>query len=153
MAIYHVADTADTLDDYLRGKPEVHIEAASAWEKQEGGGMNSTNAIDAGMKARPNAAELAEMGPAFQKRYAEYFAEKEDKPVMFGGVVSTFLGDHAAVPAGKYMMMGAYLTYPASIGKGVQIKDGSNPFVHPDFDAGFLNDEADMAPQVWMHKK
>lgn len=186
MAIYHVADEADTLDDYLRGYarplmlirvrtnkisllffsvPEVHIKAGAEW--QTGQGHIATNAIDAGMKARPTPAELATMGPAFQQRYADYFENAPDKPVMFGGVVSTFLGDHAcvssdpvndwltsvrsAVPAGKYAMMGAYLTYPMSSGH-VHIRDAS-PFSAPDFDAGYLNHEADMAPQVWMFKK
>lgn len=60
--------------------------------------MNSTNAIDAGMKLRPTEAEVAEMGPAFQKVWEDFFlpVEHHDKPVMFGGVVSTFLGDHSA---------------------------------------------------------
>lgn len=73
--------------------------------------MVATNAIDAGMKARPNEAELATMGPAFQKVWKEYFADAKDKPVMFGGMIASFLGDHSAVPAGKYMMAGSYLCY------------------------------------------
>ena len=67
MALYQVSDEADTLDDFLRGKPEVHVQAAADWTANKGGGMNSTNAIDAGMKLRPTEAEVAEMGEDFQK--------------------------------------------------------------------------------------
>ena len=36
MALYHVAEDSDTLDDYLRGIPAVHVQAAADWEKNEG---------------------------------------------------------------------------------------------------------------------
>ena len=34
------------------------------------------------------------MGPDFQKEWKEYYADAPDKPVMFGGVISAFLGSY-----------------------------------------------------------
>ncbi|KAM0750414.1 alcohol oxidase [Meredithblackwellia eburnea MCA 4105] len=150
LATYRVADDEDTLDDYLRGVPEVHAKVGESWSK-EGKGIVASNVIDAGMKARPNEQELAEMGPDFQKVWKEYFENAPDKPVMFGGVVSSFLGDHSLLPPGRYMMLGGYLMYPLSNGS-IYIKS-ANPFDAPDFDAAFLSHPADMDPQVWMYKK
>ncbi|KAI5475229.1 hypothetical protein MNV49_001709 [Pseudohyphozyma bogoriensis] len=127
LATYCVDPEEDTLDDYLRGNP------------------------DAGMKARPTEKEVAEMGSDFQKVWEEDFKNAPDRPVMFGGVVSTFLGDHSLLPLGKYIMMGAYLMYPYSRGSiHITSKD---PFSAPDFDPGFLSHPADMEPQVWMYKR
>ncbi|KAK4699218.1 alcohol oxidase, partial [Phenoliferia sp. Uapishka_3] len=149
LATYKVDDDEDTLDDYLRGVPEVHMKVGPMWAKN-GQGLVATNAIDAGMKCRPTEAEVVKMGPEFQKVWKDYFVNKTDKPVMFGGAVSSFLGDHSLLPPGKYMMMGSYLMYPKSTGS-VHI-NSKDPFVAPDFDAGYLSDYADMAPQVWMYK-
>lgn len=85
LAAYQVDDEEDTLDDYLRGIPEVHAKVGEQWAK-EGKGIVASNFIDAGMKWRPTEAELVEMGsPAFQKLWEECFENAPDKPMMFGG--------------------------------------------------------------------
>lgn len=42
-----------------------------------------SSGLDAGIKLRPNEEDLKELGPEFQQRWKEYFADKPDKPVIF----------------------------------------------------------------------
>lgn len=46
------------------------------------------SALDAGVKIRPTVEELAAIGPEFSNRWAEYFADAPDKPVMWLGSVA-----------------------------------------------------------------
>lgn len=39
--------------------------------------------LDAGIKLRPSEEDLKELGPEFEQRWKEYFADKPDKPIMF----------------------------------------------------------------------
>lgn len=43
------------------------------------------SALDAGIKMRPNAKDLEEIGPIFGKRWQGYFANAPDKPVVWLG--------------------------------------------------------------------
>ena len=45
----------------------------------------SFSGMDAGIKLRPNAEELEEIGPEFENRWKTYFANAPDKPVMLSG--------------------------------------------------------------------
>lgn len=47
--------------------------------------------MDAGIKMRPNAEDLKELGPAFEPRWHEYFANSPDKPVIWVGPVSAYV--------------------------------------------------------------
>jgi alcohol oxidase len=49
----------------------------------------SDSATDAGIKLRPNAEELEELGPAFETRWKTYFANAPDKPVVIAGPLAT----------------------------------------------------------------
>lgn len=60
-----------------------------------------------------------------QKVWKEYFQDAPDKPLMFGGVISSFLGDHSLVPAGKYMMVRPFLSLSCSSLTLASIADGS----------------------------
>ena len=55
--------------------------------------MLASNWIDGGAKLRPDEAELKKWGPGFQRTWEKYFAKQVNRPVMFVGVVSSFLGD------------------------------------------------------------
>lgn len=44
-----------------------------------------TSAVDAGIKIRPDEEDLKEIGPEFEKRWKEHFANAPDKPVMWFG--------------------------------------------------------------------
>lgn len=50
------------------------------------------SALDAGVKIRPTEEELKEIGPDFTARWNEYFVNAPDKPVMWMGPVSMFVG-------------------------------------------------------------
>jgi alcohol oxidase len=150
LSIYRVSQESHTLDDFLRGDPEVRRELFQEWELSPERSRLASNAIDAGFKIRPTEAELKEMGPEFNALWDRYFKDKPDKPVMFGSIVAGAYADHALLPPGKYMTMFQYLEYPASRGK-IHI-NSPDPYVDPTFDSGFMNDKADFAPIRWSYK-
>lgn len=80
---------------------------------------------------------------SFRKGWNDYFKEKPDKPVMHYSVVAGFFGDHMLMPPGNYFTMFHFLEYPFS--RGTTHITSANPYDTPDFDAGFMNDERDMA--------
>ncbi|KAL0948465.1 hypothetical protein HGRIS_011038 [Hohenbuehelia grisea] len=151
LSLYRVSNESNTLDDFLRGDPEVQKELFAEWETSPEKARLSSNAIDAGFKIRPTEEELKEMGPEFNELWDKYFKDKPDKPVMFGSIVSGAYADHSLLPPGKYMTMFQYLEYPASRGK-IHI-NSSNPYTAPNFDSGFMNNKADFAPIRWSYKK
>jgi alcohol oxidase len=55
------------------------------------------------------------------------------------------------MPAGKFFTMFHFLEYPFSRGETHIVSP--DPYEAPDFDAGFMNDERDMAPMVWGYIK
>jgi alcohol oxidase len=61
-----------------------------------------------------------------------------------------FFGDHSQVPPGEYITIGTFLKYPFS--RGFVHITSKDPYAAPDFDAGFLTHEADLAPSVWGYK-
>lgn len=46
------------------------------------------SALDAGVKLRPTDEERKAIGPAFDKKWQEYYVNAPDKPVMWFGPVS-----------------------------------------------------------------
>ncbi|KAJ7096509.1 GMC oxidoreductase-domain-containing protein [Mycena belliarum] len=114
--------------------------------------------IDAGIKLRPTAEDLKELGPAFEARWKTYFEHAPDRPVIWIGPVSAYLGDPTGVPARKYYSVGYYTQYPVSRGS-VHISSADNANAAPDFDSGFLSDPinlnsaADLATLKWGYKK
>ncbi|TFK98122.1 GMC oxidoreductase-domain-containing protein [Pterulicium gracile] len=150
LSLFRVSNESETLDDFLRGVPEIQREIFQEWEVSPEKARLSSNAIDAGFKIRPNEVELKEMGPEFNALWDTYFKDKPDKPVMFGSIVSAAYADHTLLPPGKYMTMFQYLEYPASRGK-IHITSPS-PYAKPSFDSGFMNNKADYAPIRWSYK-
>ena len=55
------------------------------------------------------------------------------------------------MPPGKFFTMFHFLEYPFS--RGETHINSPDPYEAPDFDAGFMNDERDMAPMVWGYIK
>lgn len=53
------------------------------------------------------------------------------------------------MPQGKFFSMFHFLEYPFSRGSTHIVS--ASPYEAPDFDAGFVNDERDMAPIVAMY--
>lgn len=55
------------------------------------------------------------------------------------------------MPPGNFFTMFHFLEYPFS--RGETFIKSADPYEAPDFDAGFMNDERDMAPMVWGYIK
>ncbi|KIM84345.1 alcohol oxidase [Piloderma croceum F 1598] len=148
---YLADDEAETLDALFRGEKEEIDKCVTAWA-QEGSGLMAHNGLDAGVKLRPTAQELEELGTQFKQQWTEYFANAPDKPVIWIGPVSAYLGDPSVATARKYYSVGYYTQYPASRGS-VHIKSGGDLHAPPDFNPGFLRSEADVATLRWGYKK
>ncbi|KZT03299.1 GMC oxidoreductase [Laetiporus sulphureus 93-53] len=147
---YIVDSRAETLDGIVRNDPD-EIKKWSAQWLEDGTGLMASNAIDAGAKLRPSVRELETIGPEFRQRWEEHYANAPDKPLLWFGVISMFVGDPSTVPVGKYMSMSYFLEYPASIGY-VHITSGEDVAASPDFDPRYLSRREDLVALRWGYK-
>lgn len=151
---YRAKPGVESFDDFARGVPEVQNKVFQQWEIN-GTGPLATNGIDAGVKIRPTEKELQEMEswptPHFKSGWDSYFKNKPDKPAMHYSVIAGWFGDHMLMPPGNFFTMFHFLEYPFS--RGFTHIVSPDPYEAPDFDAGFMNDERDMAPLVWGYIK
>ncbi|KAJ7476061.1 GMC oxidoreductase-domain-containing protein [Mycena latifolia] len=145
---YHAKSDELTMDDIWHGKAEDVKPYEDRWLR-EGKGMMAHNGIDAGIKIRPNAKDLETLGPAFSKRWQEFFANQPDKPVMWIGPIAGYTGGNSAA-AGKFFTMTYYTEYPSSLGRThIQSKD---PYTTLDVEPGFLDKPDDVAVLRWTYK-
>ncbi|CAE6457691.1 unnamed protein product [Rhizoctonia solani] len=151
MIPYHVADDTETIDPILAQDPES-LEVARAQYVQGKGGL-ATNWIDAGSKLRPTAKELEEIGPAFAPIWKNYFEPRPDKPVMLQALVEGWLGPRDILPykGARMILMGNYTGYPIS--RGHVYITSTDPYAAPDFDTGYLEEQADVDVQIWAYKQ
>jgi len=153
-SVYRAKPETESFDDFARGVPEVQKAVFDEWNLK-GTGPLATNGIEAGVKVRPTEEELKEMDswptPHFRSGWDSYFKNKPDKPVMHYSVIAGWFGDHMLMPPGKFFTMFHFLEYPFSRGETHIVSP--DPYAAPDFDAGFMNDERDMAPMVWGYIK
>ncbi|KAG9097999.1 hypothetical protein FRC06_006932 [Ceratobasidium sp. 370] len=150
IATFHVADDTETMDcivDKTPGFMERYLP-----EFAEGRGFLTTNANDAGSKLRPTPEELKEMGPAFQEVWKRHYERALDKPALIQRVFNGYLGPRSTVPDGKrFMMIGNIQGYPVS--RGHVYITSPDPYAPPDFETGFLNEQADVDVLVWAYKQ
>ncbi|KAF8627066.1 hypothetical protein AX17_006405 [Amanita inopinata Kibby_2008] len=146
---YSVSDEADTLDSIVRGDGASLQPFINEWQNS-GKGLLAHNGIDAGIKMRPRSEDLEEIGPDFQKRWQDYFANAPDKPVMWMGLLAAYGG--LAPAHEKYVTMGYYTEYPVSLGR-VHITSGDDAYGPLDFHPGYLDDPADLGVLRWGYKK
>ncbi|KAK0716059.1 GMC oxidoreductase-domain-containing protein [Lasiosphaeris hirsuta] len=153
-APYRVKPGTETFDDFARGDAEVQKRVFDLWERK-GTGALATNGIDAGVKIRPTEKELKEFEswptPSFQSAWESYFKNKPDKPVMHYSIIAGWFGDHTLMGPGGYMTVFSFLEYPFS--RGSTHITSASPYAVPNFDAGFMSDDRDMAPLVWSYIK
>ncbi|THU99672.1 alcohol oxidase [Dendrothele bispora CBS 962.96] len=147
---YQASEDAETLDALFRGEPAEVEKWLEMWPK--GKGLMAHNGLDAGIKMRPTEEDLKELGPDFEHRWKTYFENAPDKPVIWVGVCSCFLGDITIAPPRKYYSVGYFTEYPVSTGS-VHITSGDDANAPHDFDPGFLSDQADTATLRWGYKK
>ncbi|KAH9055340.1 GMC oxidoreductase-domain-containing protein, partial [Lactarius vividus] len=118
---FFAADEAQTMDAIFRNE-EGALDKAS---------------IDAGIKWRPKPSEVAELGPEFQKYWDLYFANAPDKPVLWVGIGSAFMGNPALVPRRKYFTLGTFTEHPVARGH-VHITHADDVSAPADFVPGYL---------------
>ncbi|KAF8896176.1 hypothetical protein BD779DRAFT_1608499 [Infundibulicybe gibba] len=145
-APYFASEDADSLDTIFRGSPTEVAPHAEKW-LAEGKGLLTHNGLDSGIKIRPNAEDLKEIGPAFAKRWQDYFANAPDKPIMWIGTLAAYAGANPAAPRRKYFSMTYFTKYPASVGR-VHISS-ADPYTPLDFEPG----PADVGVLRWAYKK
>ncbi|KAI3619410.1 alcohol oxidase-like protein [Moniliophthora roreri] len=147
---YQASDEAETMDALFRGDEAEVNKWLAVWS--EGKGLLAHNGLDAGIKMRPTAEDLKELGPEFEHRWKSYFENAPDKPVIWVGAVSCNLVDPAVATPRKYYSVGYFTQYPVSLGH-VHITSGDDANASHDFDPNFLADRADHATLRWGYKK
>ncbi|KAH9959185.1 alcohol oxidase-like protein [Russula dissimulans] len=147
---YFSADEPQTYDAIFRND-EGAIEAAVSEYTTTGKGLLAHNGIEAGIKWRPNAKELAELGPEFKQVWDSYFANSPDKPVSWIGFLSALVADPSLVPRRKYFTIAPYTEYPVARGY-VHITHGEDVAAPLDFVPGYLESMADVKPLTWGYK-
>ncbi|TCD62089.1 hypothetical protein EIP91_007489 [Steccherinum ochraceum] len=147
---FYASEESETLDGIVRGKPEEVKKWTVPW-LEKGKGLMAWNGLDAGMKLRPDEDELKAIGPQFTSRWKEYFAGTPDKPVMYIGTLAVLVGDMSQVPDRKFFTYTYFVEYPESTGH-LHITSGEDVYAAPDFNAGFLTKQSDVALLRWGYK-
>ncbi|KAJ7707466.1 GMC oxidoreductase-domain-containing protein [Mycena rosella] len=149
MLPYYTKSDEITMDDIFRGKDEEIKPYEDRWLR-DGQGMMANNGIEAGIKIRPNARDLEVIGPTFSKRWQDFFANQPDKPVMWHGLLAGYTGGNALAAGRKFLTMGYYTEYPASLGR-THIKS-ADPYTALEVEPGFLDKPEDVAVLRWSYK-
>ncbi|KAI9453456.1 alcohol oxidase-like protein [Lactarius psammicola] len=147
---FFAADEAQSLDAIFRNE-EGAIDAAVAEFGKTRKVILMQNSVDTGIKWRPKSSEVAEIGPEFQEYWDSHFANVPDKPVMWIGLGSAYIGDPTLVPPRKYFSFGAYTEYPLARGH-VHITHADDVSAPADFVPGYFESKADVQPLMWGYK-
>ncbi|KAI0337223.1 alcohol oxidase [Trametopsis cervina] len=148
---YLASDESDTLDAIIRNEQPAFDEYSAQWKK-DGQGLMSSNGVDAGIKFRFTPEELKKIGPAFEKKWYEYYANKPNSPAMWMGPLSMLVGDPTGTPSRKYFSMGYFVEHPSSRGF-VHIRSGTDPTISPEFETGYLKQRDDFELLIWGYKR
>ncbi|KDQ20453.1 hypothetical protein BOTBODRAFT_169207 [Botryobasidium botryosum FD-172 SS1] len=140
-----------TLDGIIRGDESEVQKWTSQWNK-DGSGIMASNTIDAGIKLRPTAKDLEDIGPAFQQRWETFFKDAHDKPVLWAGVGAFLVGDYSAAPLRKFFSMGFFIEHPSGSGS-LHITSAEDVNAAPDFESGYLENDDDLALLKWGYKR
>ncbi|KAJ7855578.1 GMC oxidoreductase-domain-containing protein [Mycena leptocephala] len=115
-----------------------------------GKGLMASNGIDAGIRIRPNTKDLAELGPAFQKRWEEFFSKASDKPIAWIGPYGCYFGNNPTSALRPSFTMMYITTYPVALGDvHIQSRDA---FVPLHVNSGVLNSNEDLVVLRWAYK-
>ncbi|TBU37884.1 alcohol oxidase-like protein [Dichomitus squalens] len=149
---FHASEDAETIDGIVRNDPG-EIEKWSAQWSKDGKGLMATNGCDGGMKYRPSPEELRTIGPDFADSdlWRSFYAPSPDKPVLFIGMISQYVGTAPPPPDHKCYCTFAYLTYPVGTGS-VHITSADDVTAPVDFDSGVCSRKEDFALMRHMYK-
>ncbi|PPQ64199.1 hypothetical protein CVT24_008617 [Panaeolus cyanescens] len=147
---YRGSPEIESLDEIFYGGPEQLEPHIKVW-KETGQGLISHNAIDAGIKIRPNAEDLRSMSPHLDERWESFYAGAPDKPLTIFWPMSAHLGAPPPSFDHKFFTLSALLCYPEATGfVHISSKD---PKARYNFHAGFLDSTADIVALRWSYKK
>ncbi|KAH8988749.1 alcohol oxidase-like protein [Lactarius hatsudake] len=147
---FFAANEAQTMDAIFRNE-EGAIDVVAAEFGKTRKEISMHNSIDAGIKWRPKPSEVAELGPEFQEYWDSYFANAPDKPVLWMGVGSAFIGDPTLVPRRKYFTLAIFTEHPVARGH-VHITHADDVSAPADFVPGYLESKVDVQPLTWGYK-
>ncbi|KAJ7714137.1 GMC oxidoreductase-domain-containing protein [Mycena metata] len=114
------------------------------WQR-DGKGLLATNALEAGIKLRPNEKDLEQLTAAFAGHWKSFFADAIDKPTV---CIFSFAGHFFARP-GAYGVA-YFMTYPLATGSAhITSKDPFSPLA---IDVALLNHDEDLLVLRWSYK-
>ncbi|EIW56549.1 alcohol oxidase-like protein [Trametes versicolor FP-101664 SS1] len=148
---YVAADDVHTLDGIVTDDKAEIAKWTKEW-KETGSGLIAHNGLDAGVKMRPNEAELSQLGEKFRQRWQEFYVPAPDKPVLWMGTMSMFLGDRSQSSVKKGYSIGWYIQYPMSLGH-VHITSADDVQSPLDFHPGYLDSPEEMTLHKWGYKR
>ncbi|KAJ7482497.1 hypothetical protein FB451DRAFT_1393840 [Mycena latifolia] len=115
-----------------------------------GRGLMASNGIEARIRIRPNAKDLEELGPAFQKRWEEFFSEAFDKPIAWIGTYGCYFGSNPSSAVRPSFTMIYITTYPVALGR-VHIQSCYS-FTPLQVNSGILSSREDLVVHRWADK-
>ncbi|KAJ6614242.1 hypothetical protein B0H10DRAFT_2165154 [Mycena sp. CBHHK59/15] len=137
-----------TLTDLKADNARVE-EYEKQWHK-DGKGLFASNAIDAGIKIRPDPRDLEELGPIFKKRWAEFFLKSPDKPIAWIGPYGCYVGSNAEAARRPCFTMMCLTMYPVSLGH-IEIQS-PDPYSPLKVTSGLLDNDQDLMVLRWAYK-
>ncbi|KAI1651481.1 putative alcohol oxidase [Daldinia loculata] len=144
----NVLAPTDTLDGLVLGRMGSYEDLVKNNEK-----MLGWNGQEIQAKVRPTDAEVAALGPEFQKAWDKEFKECPDKPLGIINVIAGFPGDIRLATGDPCLAVTAFTVYPFSRGH-IHIT-GPNVGDPVDFETGFFADKGqlDIKKHAWLYKK
>ncbi|KAI1785923.1 alcohol oxidase-like protein [Ganoderma leucocontextum] len=140
---FHAKEDADTLDGIVRGDPGEYEKWSARWQ-QDNQGLMASNGIDGGVKYRPSEQELRAIGPEFAERWASYYARAPDKPIVWTGQISAYVGALPPAATHKAYCTGAFSLHPVGTGS-VHITSANDVDSPVDFTTGVFTQKEDLA--------
>ncbi|KAK7733048.1 hypothetical protein SLS53_008377 [Cytospora paraplurivora] len=138
----------DTLDGFVLGRMGSYEDLIKSNNV-----MLGWNGQELQAKVRPTDAEVAALGPDFQKAWDREFKDYPDKPLVVFSVVAGFPGDLRLTNGDPCIAVTAFTVYPFSRGH-IHIT-GPNLGDPVDFETGFFADagQIDIKKHIWIYKK
>ncbi|KAJ6623256.1 hypothetical protein B0H10DRAFT_2174818 [Mycena sp. CBHHK59/15] len=137
-----------TLTDLKADNARVE-EYEKQWHK-DGKGLFASNAIDAGIKIRPDPRDLEELRPIFKKRWEEFFLKSPDKPIAWIGSYGCYVGSNAEAARRPCFTMMCLTMYPVSLGH-IEIQS-PDPYSPLKVTSGLLDNDQDLMVLRWAYK-
>ncbi|GAW18475.1 hypothetical protein ANO14919_079510 [Xylariales sp. No.14919] len=99
-------DIRETLDGFVNGKFDIPALMGSNDEILGWNGLEVTG------KLRPNASDVASLGPDFEAEWSQTFANNPNKPMVGLTLVASNAGDPSKAPIGQYFTHSVFNLYP-----------------------------------------